>query len=137
MQTKKLTLQSLYRLTLTDIKHHSTILITRPIAMLCSSVFSNTVGFIFLKTLHIMGCVQQVTVIFTTYGDSPAKRSQIIFLKMIAEIVQVKPFLANLHLFHIKLICVLNDPNKFLILFLHMSIYNTQNFKVIQIRENN
>ncbi len=43
--------------------------------------------------------VYKVTVIFTTWWDSPAKRCQIIFFKMFVKKVfqLVKPFLANLH----------------------------------------
>jgi hypothetical protein len=47
----------------------------------------------------VLRLVQEGTVIFTTWWDSPAKRCQIIFSKMFVKkfFQLVKPFLANLH----------------------------------------
>ncbi len=72
---------------------------------------------------------QQVTVIFTTWRDSPAKRCQIIFFKMFVR--QAFNWFS-----HFLRICILLFPynthtQKFLGSFLHMSIQNMQNFTLI------
>jgi hypothetical protein len=50
------------------------------------------------------------------------------FVKKVFQLV--KPFLANLHSTS-SIIYVLNDPQKFFVLFWHMSIQNSQNFTLI------